>query len=427
MSKELFRKLKALFIGGRFKRNIMIVFSGNIFSQSIYLLFYPVLTRIYLPSEFGQYAIFITLLSIFSIIVTGQYELTILLPKKEKDFKYLVYSTILLAFVLSILVTGLLLLLAPLLEQYNLITSRPLLCILGISIFINAMYQTGIYLSLRHKAFKAISIVNIINVVFSIFFQYIFSKTALSNVGLIIGYMIGTLVTMVVLFMINRRVFSLEWNVGDLLKNGKRVLSRYKDFPLLNLPATLLNLLANQSPQLLLNIFSQTIVGYFALSQKVLGSPVTLFSTSVSHVFKERASSDYRNKGTCRPIFVQTFKTLFLISIVPFLLIFIFAPKFVPLVFGAEWEPAGVYIQALTLMYFLKFTVSPLTYVVIIAERQRLNLIFQSLLLVLSILSISYGIYKQSPSTSVLLYSVCYTTIYIIYLLISYKLSKNDK
>ena len=206
-----------------------------------------------------------------------------------------------------------------------------------------------------------------------------------------------------------------------------KVIRRYKNFPLLNLPATLVNLLANQAPQLLLNTFGESIVGYFAMSQKVLGSPVTLFSTSVSHVFKERASSDYRNKGNCRPIFLQTFKSLFLISVVPFILLFFLAPRLVPIIFGSQWIEAGVYIQALTLMYFFKFTVSPLSYVIIIAEKQKLNLIFQILLLILSIGSIGYGIYIQSPLIGVVLYSISYSIIYLIYLIISYKLSKNDK
>ena len=419
--------IKSLFKFGSFKKNITIMFSGTVFSQAIYLLFYPILTRIYSPADFGQYAIFITFLSVFSIIVTGQYELTILLPKKEKNYKYLVYSAIFLAFLLSIVATVLLFISFPLWEKYNLINTYSLLGVLGISILINALYQTGIYISLRNKAFKAISIVNIINVVFSISFQYIFSRTELRDIGLIIGYMVGTLVTMIILFFINKKVFSLELNVRDLFKNGKRVLARYKDFPLLNLPATLVNLLANQSPQILLNSFNQSIVGYFALSQKVLGSPVTLFSTSVSHVFKEKASSDYRIKGNCRPIFVKTFKSLLLISIIPFLLIFIFAPLAVPIIFGAEWEPAGIYIRALTLMYFFKFTVSPLSYVIIIAEKQKLNLILQSLLLVLTIISIGYGIYIGKPLVSIILYSLSYSIIYLLFFLISLKFAKNDK
>ncbi len=416
--------IKGFFSKGAFKKNIAIMFSGTAISQAIYLLFYPILTRIYQPSDFGQYAIFIAFLSIGSLIVTGQYESGILLPKKEKSVKYLVWGAITLAFIFSLIITGTLLLSSQFLASKNLLNGNLILVILGISIFINALYQIGTYMTLRNRGFKALSIINIINVGFSILFQYIFSLTEFKSIGLIVGYMIGTVVAMVCLFAYNRKTLKLDFKGSNLYLGVFNVLKRYKNFPFANLPAMLVNLLANQMPQLLLNTFGQSIVGYFSMSQKVLGSPVTLFSTSVSHVFKERASSDYRNKGNCQPIFIKTFKSLFLISIIPFILLFIFAPTIVPIIFGAEWVEAGVYIRALTLMYFFKFTVSPLSYVIVIAERQKLNLLLQIILLVLTAGSIYYGISQNNPLNSVIFYSISYSCVYLLFFLISFKLSK---
>lgn len=416
--------IRGFFSKGTFKKNIAIMFSGTVISQVVYLLFYPILTRIYQPSDFGQYAIFIAFLSIGSLIVTGQYESSILLPKKEKNVRYLVWGAIALALIFSLVVTVILLLSSQFLASKNLLNGNPILVILGISIFINALYQIGTYMSLRNRGFKAISIINIVNVGFSILFQYIFSLTELKDIGLIVGYMIGTLVAMVCLFVYNRQTLKLDFKKSNLYLGIFKVLKRYKNFPFVNLPAMLVNLLANQMPQLLLNTFGQSVVGYFSMSQKVLGSPVTLFSTSVSHVFKERASSDYRNKGNCRPIFVKTFKSLFLISIVPFILLFIFAPTIVPIIFGAEWVEAGVYIRALTLMYFFKFTVSPLSYVIVIAEKQKLNLLLQVILLVLTAGSIYYGISQNNPLSSVIFYSISYSMVYFLFFLVSFKLSK---
>ncbi len=419
--------INGFFSKGTFKKNIAIMFSGTVISQGVYLLFYPILTRIYQPSDFGQYAIFIAFLSIGSLIVTGQYESSILLPKKEKNVKYLIWGAVSLALIFFLIVTTILLLSSQFLASKNLFNGNLILIILGVSIFINALYQIGTYMSLRNRGFKALTIINIINVGFSISFQYIFSLTEIKSIGLIVGYMIGTLVAMICLFIYNRKTVKLNFKTPNLHLGIFKVLKRYKNFPFANLPAMLVNLLANQMPQLLLNTFGQSIVGYFSMSQKVLGSPVTLFSTSVSHVFKERASSDYRNKGNCRPIFVKTFKSLFLISIVPFVLIFIFAPTIVPIIFGTEWVEAGVYIRALTLMYFFKFTVSPLSYVIVIAEKQKLNLLLQTTLLVLTASSLYYGISQNNPLTAVILFSISYSAVYILFLFISYKLSKNQR
>jgi O-antigen/teichoic acid export membrane protein len=237
--------------------------------------------------------------------------------------------------------------------------------------------------------------------------------------------MVGTLVAVIFLYIKNKKIFLIK-NTKRLILNIKKQLTRYKRFPIFNLPATLVNLSANQAPNMLLNSFGQNILGYFSLSQRILGSPITLFSSSITHVFKERASSDYRKYGSCRDIFIKTFKSLFLISIIPFVLIYIFSPKFTPIIFGSEWQITGIYIRSLTIMYFFKFTVSPLTYVIIIAEKQNLNLILQSLLLISSVLSIGFGIINNNPLLSVKIFSISYSLMYIIFFTFSYKFSKNN-
>ncbi|MCD4811910.1 oligosaccharide flippase family protein [bacterium] len=424
---KIFQKVNKLFPANTFRKNVVMMFSGTVASQAVYLLFYPFLTRIYSTSNFGQYAIFISFLSILSVIATGQYEHPLLLSKKERSFKLLTYGVILLTGIMSIVITIALLLAAPLLAKYNYFNSYELIAFLGFSILLNTLYQIGFYLSLRNKYFKWLSVINIFNVGFSILFQYFLSRTEFKDVGLIVGYMGGTFIATILLYYKNKSRLNIGEKFHTLIPDIKKQLVRYKKFPIFNLPATFVNLSANQVPQLLLITFGQAVVGNFALSQKVLGSPVTLFSTSISHVFRERASSDYRNKGNCEAIFVKTFKSLFLISIIPFILIFVFAPMLVPIVFGAEWVTAGIYIRALSLMYLFKFTVSPLTYVIIVAEKQNLNLLLMILLFACTTFAVWLGIERGDAMLAVGAYSIAYSSIYLLFLLISYKLSKNNE
>jgi O-antigen/teichoic acid export membrane protein len=423
MINKIKEKILFLFKKGSFRRDVILMFSGTAISQGIYLLFYPILTRIYSPENFGQYAIFMTFLSICTVIVTGQYELAFLLTKKDENFKNLTIGTIVLSLFISILVTVILILGFPILQKYNLFNTRGIVYFLGGSILINGLYQTFLYVSLRKRAFKFIAIANICNVAFSILFQYIFSQLGFKENGLIVGYIIGTFIALGLFISKNREILLIKGKLQDVSSGIKDQMKKYRNFPIYNLPAILVNLIANQAPQVLLNTFGKVIVGYFSLSQKILGSPVTLFSTSVSQVFRERASRDYREKGNCKPIFVKTFKSLLLISVVPFLLIFISAPILVPFIFGSEWTEAGTYVRALTLMYFFKFSVSPLTYVIIIAEKQKINFLLQTLLLILTLLSIGLGIYLKNPLSAIIAYSIAYSVIYIIFFIVSFHLS----
>ncbi|MDP4274087.1 MAG: hypothetical protein Q8907_07400, partial [Bacteroidota bacterium] len=68
-----------------FFRNIITLFSGNVVAQIIPLLAYPVLTRLYQPSDFGTLALFTSIVGILSVMATGRYELSVILPKRDED------------------------------------------------------------------------------------------------------------------------------------------------------------------------------------------------------------------------------------------------------------------------------------------------------------------------------------------------------
>jgi O-antigen/teichoic acid export membrane protein len=61
-------------------KDVWTLFSGSAIAQIIGLSFLPVLTRIFLPEESGVFYIFLTTASILSIITTGGYEKSFVLP-----------------------------------------------------------------------------------------------------------------------------------------------------------------------------------------------------------------------------------------------------------------------------------------------------------------------------------------------------------
>ena len=78
------------------------VAGGTFFSQIIPLAILPILTRLYSPEEFGTLALYIAFFSILSVVVTGRYEMAIMLPKKEKDAISLFQISFLFSFIFSI-------------------------------------------------------------------------------------------------------------------------------------------------------------------------------------------------------------------------------------------------------------------------------------------------------------------------------------
>ena len=76
----MFKKL----LKSEFSRNVMTLLTGSVIAQFIPLLLTPILSRLFSPEEFGLFAFYISIITLFSAIATGRYELAILLPKDDK-------------------------------------------------------------------------------------------------------------------------------------------------------------------------------------------------------------------------------------------------------------------------------------------------------------------------------------------------------
>jgi len=257
-------------------------------------------------------------------------------------------------------------------------------------------------------------------------FQIVFGLEGLRATGLIMGYFFGQVCGYGLLAF---RVWKHDHAsfMAVRIESMKEQAKRFKNFPILSVPARVINELANKLPYILLNnSFGSAVVGLFDLPMRILEAPLSLLSRSVLDVFKERASRDYRTKGECRVIFLKTLKALILVSVVPFVLIFIFSPKIVPFFFGENWITAGTYTRILSIMFMLKFISAPMSYVLYIAEKQFVNLIWQIILLLFTVTAMYVGGVLNNPLISILLFSIMYTIMYGIHIYLGFRFSKSQ-
>jgi teichuronic acid exporter len=182
----------------------------------------------------------------------------------------------------------------------------------------------------------------------------------------------------------------------------------------------------NQLPVFLLGYLSSTsAVGYYNMNQRILGLPIYFVSNSLGEVFRQRASEDFHQKGSCRPIFIKTLKVLLLLSIVPFAIITLWGQDIFAWALGEKWRNAGVYTQALALMFFFRFIANPLSYVYVIAGNLKGDFLNHIYFFVSSLL-ILYFLIPVSVTTALFAFSLNYSLIYIMVLFRSYQLAVNN-
>lgn len=399
---------------------------GSLIAQIIAIVISPITTRIYTPEQLGIYTLLITVVTLFGPILSGKIEMAIVTEKEEKNIYPIIVLSIIICIITSIVTTILYMIYIIVTNQFSNIYILYLVIIFGYLLITGFLNILTSYNN-RNKDYEIISNVYVI-------------RTLVQNLGLVIfGFMhfsiIGMLLSQVLgnFFGVKKQSKKLLQNIEKIRKVKKaeviEALKKNYKLILFTSPATLCNL-ASYS---LLNFFitglyGNVIFGYYSISYRILGLPLSLISTNVSKVFFERASREVNNEGNFGKIFKKMSVLLCIIAIPMVILLGLLSPAICKIVFGDGWETSGQYIQILVFMFGIRLVVSALMPALIVIKKQNIEMKMQIAFLAISIftyiickyLSLNIYIFLTLIST---MYSCVYIAIYI-YL---YKISKGKE
>jgi O-antigen/teichoic acid export membrane protein len=424
--KELIQKILKKYIGDSgYKKNVLTLIVGRVIAQALPILITPLFTRIYSPEEFGIFSVYFTIVSIISMISNLRYSLAIILPTKEEEAKSLVNIASIFSLVTSILSYLILLIWgSQIFKSLGVSELSDYRLLLAVNILIVALYESLYYFRIRRKDYKSISISIIVQSIIVVLIRVVIGFYGSTSNGLLYAYFLGYLLSYLLLLYKSSIFEELKINWGRI----KKLLIRYKNFPRFSLLADSFSILGEKSPNLLLSkLWGSTFVGYLSMSDKVLGSPIWFITSSVGDVFKQEAAERIHKEGNCEKIFYKTSKTLFIYGLIPFILIFLFVPPLTPFLLGAEWTEVGQYIRIFSIMFFAKFVVTPVSYIMYIVGKQKLNIFFQASKLLVILIAFGAGYLLESFNLTLYIWSVLMTIHYVIMYFVSLRLSKGIK
>src|SRR5690625_1325307 len=82
--------IKKLLPKNAFARGLSILIGGTAAAQLITVVSSPLLTRLYTPDDFGLLAVYASILSLFTVMASLRYQLTIPLPESDEDAIHIV-------------------------------------------------------------------------------------------------------------------------------------------------------------------------------------------------------------------------------------------------------------------------------------------------------------------------------------------------
>lgn len=406
-----------------FTKNIITLMSGTTIAQAIPIAISPILTRIYTPEDFGLFAFYMSIISIVAVIVTGRFELAIMLPRKESDALYIVIiSSLLTLFISSFLFIIIYFFNSSITIWLGNPNISKWLYFIPFSILLVGLYQSLNYWFNRKRDYKKLSMNRIIQSSSTSVTNLIFGFVKTFQGGLILSSILGQFLALIVftksIMTVENRKFIKEIRIAKLIAIARK----YKKFPQIDVPSALLNISSHQSIAILFNIFFTPVVaGYFYLTQRILGLPVSIVATAVLDVFKEQAARDYREYKNAKEIYKKTFKKLSILATIPTLILYFIVVDIFVIVFGQDWRIAGEYAQLLLPMLFLQFISSPLSFMFYIAEKQQYNLYTQLLLFILVLTSFYL---KLEDVDTIIALSLSFSIFYCIQLVLSAKIAK---
>lgn len=412
---SVFNRLKDIIApGSEFSKNFLILFRGTLIAQVIPMLLMPVLTRMYSPDEFGILELFISVSTILGTIANMRYELSIVLPDRKEDAWNIMGLGFIIAFVFSIILQIIIGFFAEgIATLLNNADIKFWLYFVPLAVLLQGAFNMLSYYNTREKLFKSISNASVLRASSRTAAQIGIGFISKTPAGLIVGQMLGHAVSLIPLSSkIKSRLFLKKITAENMKFQAKR----YSDFPKYTMPATLANVTAtNMTSMLISALYNVTQVGYYSLSNRILGLPSAIIGASMQNVYYKEAHDQRKKYGNARDVFMSTLKKLTLISIPIILIIFFFGEWIFALVFGEEWRIAGEYSRILIPLIMVRFITAPLSVSLSVFERQKISLFWQIGLLVISLIIFGLVMYFGWDMITFMILTSSILTLYYVY------------
>lgn len=357
------------FIGDSF---LMILSSG--IAQVILIITTPIITRLYSPTEFGEFTIFSNIAMILIPIINARYDLLIVNTKNDRSANIL--SQI--SFLISLLI---LLILIPIFAISAWLYPNFILDFIFIIIMLFLVSLTNIFTNYLNKErkYKVLSLINVFRAGSMALLQIIFGLLALGSLGLIIGFSLSYIAGIT----LGYKTFKKHFDIVRDKEETKALFLENKNQLVYSTPSILLNSLSFSVVVFFIGIlYTNTEVGIYGMAIRVLGIPVTIISLGLSKIFMQQANDYYIEYGNFRNLLLKFSSILVIVSIILYVPLYLFSEELVNILLGHSWVDAITVIKIVIPLFVIRLIVSTVSLSVIVLQKQQLELILQALFLI---------------------------------------------
>lgn len=402
--------LRAIFTS-RFVRNSGTLLSGSVVAQGITFVAYLLLSRLYLPADFGLYNIFYSYIEVLIILSTCKYEMAIVKADSEAEAAALTRFSLRLNAAVSAIILVATVVLSLL--RVEAVPLPPLLLLLiPLMVFFCGTTRVYTFAFDRYSHFRQIAAAEVVTSLSGTLLKVAFGLlAAVGQLFHLVGLPLGTILGKVagnVYYRANARRLPSVAPATPL----RPLLRKHRNFPLYSMPRELVSSFSANLPFMWLGLyFDKALLGLFALAFTFTMRPVNILANTFEKVFYPSAKEKidlHQPLGRDLGRFLLTLTAV----VLPVLLVaFFFAEPLFTFLFGPKWIGTGYYVRCLVPWIGVLLLTNSLAFVPNVFATQRTDFLFQLVQLLFRVAALAIGLSRGDFALAVLCFCAVSTAV----------------
>ncbi|MEM6898339.1 MAG: oligosaccharide flippase family protein [Pseudomonadota bacterium] len=410
------------YVRSTYLKPVLGLFSGQSVAAALPILAAPLLGRLYLPEDYGALGLYMGLSSVLGTFSCLQFQEAILAEKSDRRAGQILFLCLacgcLVAISAMVLSFGISLFLSV---HGNFQALGVWIWLLPLSVLTTALgHSVNMYCN-RIGRFNYLAIMPALITSMTVSLSILFGFWQWGENGLFSSYFAGQGVVVTgAIWMLIR----LKLDRGSI-QAWFALAKRHRKFVIFTLPSRFVGEFNLQIPIYALGLTgSSAVLGLFTRARALITLPLTLAGRAVGQVYRQKASEDYRETGSCRQAFERTAIGLAVLAVPSMALLAWLGPDMFALFLGPNWRGAGEIVRLLAPMLFLRMIAAPLSSTLLftnsLGREFQLSLLSGAVLILSVLLPALLG---SSPITIVTSFSAAMSVVYIVYFYASWRAS----
>lgn len=399
--KDIFAQFARVKEKGSFAQNMSIVFSGNVLNLILQLVFAPIISRIYGPGAYGEYAYYNLIVSNIGFFAAMSLPSIYVLPKTR--FEFLALSKVVVFSMLGLTLLSLLVFFAINDRWFTFEGTYLAIPVVIVLLILNNLNVISGSWNMREKRFRRNTSVSVTS--------NLFSRSGTLGVGYWwmpsgLGLLAGDLIKGAIVF-VTQTTWRLRLVIFRFMfrNNWREVIAAFKrniNVPKYIFPSQLMGKWSTDLYILVIGIsYGQEILGLYTFAITLLNIPSRLFENSLRPVLLQKAVEFSRqNNKMVGSLLLRSLKMTFGISILPASLLAVFSPVIFPIIFGDEWAFSGKVVTLISVQYIMLTIIKPYSDFWRVIRREKssfyvysLSVLFKVLPLTLIFFNVNFNVF----------------------------------